>query len=176
MITSTLDADGVPCAPVAGETYCTLAAAYDEAGRVVLERYFDRSGNPVRCLAGYPQVRRAYDADGRFVRESYDDEQGQPLTIPAGYAAFSRTYDEQGRLISECYQGEDGQPCLNSLGYAEVRSTWDGKRLTEEAFFDTLGEAAARTDGVARIYYTYNSKGKRTGTICYDLAGEVINP
>ena len=120
-------------------TYYKREKEYDEAGNIIIERYYDADGERMLCKEGYDEIHRTYDEEKRPVRLEYYTN-GKPANLTQGYAIVQREYDGNGFVAAESYYGTDGKPVLCGSGYHKIVRTWaDKDRPSSEAWFDTEG-------------------------------------
>ena len=82
--------------PVLLKGMASLQRAYDSAGNVTEEAYFDGSGRPVVAECGYARVVRTYDEGRRLASESYYGPQGEPVPV-SGAVRVEFRYDAEGK-------------------------------------------------------------------------------
>jgi len=140
--------------------YAAIDRAYDEAGNVAVEKYYDENLNPTVCKTGYAEVRRIYNEKKQIVHEEYYGVNGELMLLGKGFAAQDKAYDEAGNVTVIKYYGTDLKPALHKAGYAEVRRVFnENKQIIHEEYFGTDGKRILLKDGYAAIDREYDADG-----------------
>ena len=72
---------------------------YDNQGNVNRIKYYDESGSPIRCRAGYAIVYREFDEFNRVVYEKFFDTDGFAIMLEDGAVSRRFEYNDDGELI-----------------------------------------------------------------------------
>jgi len=110
----------------------------DDNGRVVLERYWHRSGRrQVATSKGHWGAQTTYDDQGRFARKTLLDREGRPVNGPRGFSATTYAYldpDNPYQPTEYRYFDVDGKPAPGPQGAHLYRSRLDASGNQVEAF------------------------------------------
>lgn len=157
--------------------YASLTRAYDQAGNVALETYFDADGKETACVDGYSRWNRTYDENRKVTSEAFEDASGKPvLKESVGYAKVEYTYDANGNKLTESYFGTDGNPVAGIKGYAGVQYTYnDTNQCVKEVYVDKDGNPAAPESlGYAGIAREYDANGLVKSSTNLDAQGAPV--
>ncbi len=140
--------------------------------------FFDTLGNPALHWSGSERWHFDVDKYGNRTSLTYQDRDGKPMNANRGYAQIRFDWSEDGRYLKlQSYFDEDGEKTLHGPQgiHAQVNTRNNQGILIETLFIDENGQRVERKDnGVAKIVYEYDDKGKLTRTINYDLEGGEI--
>ena len=118
------------------DNYAAVEREYDDAGNVVLEKYFDTHFQPSLSKSGYGMIRKQYNDKKQTVWEEYYDVSGEPMINSKGVYQTAYEYNEQGKVTKEAYYDASDEPMANKNGYAIIERTYnnDGKKTSETSY------------------------------------------
>ena len=157
--------------------YASLTRAYDQAGNVALETYFDADGKETACVDGYSRWIRTYDENRRVTSEAFEDASGNPvLKRSVGCAKVEYTYDGNGNKLTESYFGTDGNPAAGIRGYFGAQYTYnEANQCVKEVYVDKDGNPTApETLGYAGIAREYDANGLVVSSTNLDTQGAPV--
>jgi hypothetical protein len=168
-----LDAQG----QLVGSEYgaAMVRMVYDEHGREIEKKWFDRDGRP-ETRPNYFARQRRYDPRGYQIEERYLDAEGGLKLGPDGYAIVRSHYDDHGKEVETAYFGEDGKlKFINRKGFALSQTIYDERgRQTEIAYFGTDSKPLIHPKfGYARATGKYDDDGNFTEFALYGMSGEL---
>ncbi len=120
--------------------YAAVEREYDEAGNVIIERYFDATLLPAPCNNGYEMIRKQYNNDKRVIKEEYYDHDGQPMTNKKGVYQKAYEYNENGKVTKESYFDVEGNPMACLDGYTGTERMYNSQGGTMATlYYDESG-------------------------------------
>ena len=117
------------------EGYAAIEREYDEAGNVIIEKYYDTEFNPTK-RNGYEMIQKEYNDEKQVIRETYYENTGEPILNNKGVYQTTYEYNEQGKVIREAYYDAEGQPMASNNGYIMIERTYneEGKKASETGY------------------------------------------
>lgn len=117
------------------EGYAAIEREYDEAGNVILEKYYDAEFKPIK-RNGYEMIRREYNGDKKVVKEAYFTNAGEPMVNNKGVYETTFEYNELGKVVREAYFDTEGKPMANNNGYIMIERAYneEGKKVSETSY------------------------------------------
>ena len=147
--------------------------AYDEAGNVVRETYYDATGNVGANAQGIVTVERRYDDQKRVTWYRYLNAENQPMTVN-GMVEMEQGYDENGNLNREVVLDGEGNRTLHSDGWCEHTTVYDeAKQKVSERWLGIDGESVLLKGSHSGIDRAYDEAGNVVRETYYDAAGNV---
>ena len=141
--------------------------------------FFDTLGNPAMHWSGAERWHFDVDEYGNRIALTYQNREGKPMNANRGFARIKFQWSDDGRYLqSQSYFDKDGNKTLHGTQgiHAQVNLRDKQGFLLETLFVNQHGDKVERRDnGVARMVYEYNEKGKLIKTFNYNLEGEIIN-
>ncbi|MBR2824097.1 MAG: VanZ family protein [Clostridia bacterium] len=125
--------------------YAYWERAFNEQGKVAIQKYYGADGKPASISFGYYGYQREYDGEGRTTRIIYLGEDGQPANTSRGYAIEKTVYDEAG--AKTFYYDANGEPVTAGKNQFGVLKTDDGNTYLNED-----GEMLFRLDNILQTY------------------------
>lgn len=155
-------------------SYASVERAFDEAGRIISERYLDTNGRQIACGYGYAKTTWAYDGSGNCTECRYYASDGELIIRPStGYAAFRRRFDSSGRLIEEEYLDADLERVTTVFGYAKALYEYDEEGAASESYFDEDGNLLPTGRITCKVQY--NDSGEAVSCSYYDRDGKLVD-
>ena len=139
----------------------TFKYFYDQHGRFLLWKIYDKEGNPAigpSNTAGEQNVFEGINFLGLF----FFDKEGKPATHWSGAERWAFKNDHYGNFTEVSYLDASGNLKLGSGGNAGVRFDWDenGRFLKSETYINLNGHPMDHPKlGIATTKYTRNEKG-----------------
>lgn len=121
--------------------YAAVEREYDEAGNIIVEKYFDASLQAAPCNNGYEMIRKEYNDDKKVIKEAYFDHNGQPMINKKGVYQNAYEYNENGKVSKEFYFDSEGKPMRCPDGYAGLERLYNSQGGTiATLYYDQAGE------------------------------------
>lgn len=141
--------------------YASRSRQYSEDGRVMLERYYDAGGDPIRLKSGYYGIRREYDTAGNVTRLVYLDAAGEPVNSTAGYAEYVTSFYADGQVNTRRYFDASGKPAKDGTGAYGFQKLYDeaGQNIAT-IYLDAEGDIGRTNMGYAVVRRTFYQSGK----------------
>lgn len=117
------------------EGFAAIEREYDEAGNVIVEKYYDAEFNPTK-RNGYEMIRKEYNGDKRVIKEAYFTNTGEPMVNNKGVYETTFEYNESGKVLQEAYFDAEGKPMANNSGYIKIERAYneEGKKISETGY------------------------------------------
>ena len=132
--------NGVPT--LYNDNYAAIEREYDDAGNIIVERYYDTTFQLALCKNGYAMIKRAYDEKKQIIREQCFDTSGEPMVNNKGVYQTTYEYNEQGKVTREAYYDANGEPMANKNGYIIIERVYnkEGKKISETSYTGIIDE------------------------------------
>ena len=156
--------------------YNSVEKAFDENGRVIVERFVDGAGNAVIAQdKGYAIVTHEYDEKGQETRTAWYDN-NEALIMVSGAAVVEKEYDDAGNVVVTKKYDNQGNMIFDPKGYAYVRKDYnDQKQVIRETFCNADGSAfTGSSDGYAVMTKSYDEAGNVASQSYFDADGTPI--
>ena len=144
-----------------GSAYAYYLMAYDDAGRILSEEYYDEMDKPTLCRDGYYAHYAEYTEKGRLKEETYLDNENKPVAYN-GYSKRELVEEDEEnhtytlRVINETMDDES---------YIESRQTFDKyDRMIRISYFDKAGQPKTGAEGASTIEMERTSEGRELDT------------
>ena len=161
--------DGKPCLIKNG--YHRFTNRYDKFGHRVEWACFGLDGKPCRNKDGTHRWAVRYDERGNKLEEAYFGVDGRPAVCAQGaskgYARLTWEYDGTGKLRQRCYFVADDKG-----GCGLCRRTDAADRTLELASFTPEGRPTLSKDGIHRVTFRYEERGKPVEIAFFGLDGK----
>ncbi len=151
--------------------YAALEREYDDAGRIITERYYGTDGQQSARKEGYDELRQTWNEQNKQSRIEYWLG-GEPFLLSGGYAALEREYDEKGNMTLERYYGTDGQQSDRKEGYDELRQTFNEQNKPVRIEYRLSGEPFLLSGGYAALEREYDEAGRIITERYYNADGQ----
>ena len=160
-----------------GTEYCETDMKYDARGNVIEQTYLDVNGKPA-CdeLKTYKRIKK-YDDRNNYVYEKNLGKDGKPLHGSNVNPEATVTYDEHGNItLIECQDGY-GKPYTSTEGFHRLERKYNEHNLlASESYRDIKGNLVThRSNGYAKVNYTYDSKRNITQEKYFASSGKMTN-
>lgn len=168
-----LDDQGNPTVNSQGVAY--VHQVLNDAGKPILETYFDLQGKPRYLGEKYCGIARQFNEAGQEIRVTYLNEREEPVEGPNGYASITYAYDAQGRRVLEEYWNRAGKPYRIRGKYSACRrDAFDAAgHVTSYSYLDPSGSLVRTSVGYAAVTKVYNERGQEVLELYFD---EYRNP
>ena len=131
--------NGVPA--LYSDNYAAVEREYDEAGNIIVEKYYDETLQSGPCNNGYEVIRKEYNDYKKVVREEYYDHNGQPMMNKKGVYQTAYEYNDNGKVTKESYFDGEGKPMACPDGYAGLGRMYNSQGGTMSTlYYDESGE------------------------------------
>lgn len=150
--------------------YAQMIYKYDERGNCIETSYWDKYGKPAVDEQKTHIRIRNFDELNRVIYEKNLNMSGNPVSGTDVNPEGKVKYDRFGNMIEiSCYDGY-GKPRLSSDGFHVQKGEYnDRNQLVSSQYYDLSGNLVeSKSNGYAKINYTYDDKGNNTETKVYD--------
>jgi len=147
--------------------------AYDEAGNVVRETYYDATGNVSANAQGIVAVERKYDDQKHVTWYRYVDAEGQPMAVN-GVFGMEQGYDENGNMNREVVLDGEGNWTLHPDGWCEHISVYnEAKQKVSERWLGVDGKPVLLKGDYSGVDREFDAHGNTVRETYYDANGNV---
>ena len=155
------------------DSYSGIDRAFDEAGNVIRETYYDQDGKVGANASGVIAIERRFDGNKRAVWYRYLDGEGAPMPV-GGVVEMAVGYDERGNVDLERVLDGEGNLAAHPDGWIEHRVVYnDAKQKVSERWLDIDGEPFLYKNSYSGIDRVFDAAGNAVRETYYDASGDV---
>lgn len=160
-----------------GMNFCEVDFRYDDRGNVIEQTYFGIGGKPSYDGQKTHKRIKKYDERNNYVYEKNLGKDGKPIHSGNVNPEAKVTYDEHGNITAiVCLDGY-GNPYISSDGYHRLERKYNENNLiSSECYKDARGHLVKnKSNGYAKVTFTYDSKRNRTKEKYFEVSGQLAN-
>ena len=167
-----LTADSIPTASKDG--FAKLIHHYDIHGYPTETAYFNADGKSASGADGCAKMARSFDNHGHVTQQDCFGSDGNPAPSRSGSARVKSSYDDHGNLREASSFSADGIPTLAvPNNCARITNDFDAQdRRTTWTCYGVDGNAALSVQKVAKVTYSYDTRGNLTAEDYFDEGGK----
>lgn len=160
-----------------GLSYCEIDSEYDERGNVIEQTYLDVNGNPAFDEQKTHKRIKKYDERNNYIYEKNLGKDGKPIKGSNVNPEGKVTYDEHGNRTSITWLDGYGNPYICSEGFHRLERKYNENNLiASECYKDTNDKLVKhKSNGYAKVTYTYDSKRNRIEEKYFGTTGSLTN-
>ena len=138
--------------------YATMLSEYDNAGRVIKERYLGRESELIAGPKGYSQITYSYPAQD-YRLEMYYKADGTLYYNSNEICGLLRKLGQKNKVVEEQYFVDEGVRGNCKAGYSKVTRFYNMKgKVQNERYYDTTDRfTIVPSLGYAEVHYIYHN-------------------
>ena len=143
--------------------YAAIEREYDEAGNIIIEKYYNADLQPEPCKNGCEMIRREYNDNKKVIKEEYFDHNGQTMTNKNGVYQTAYEYKENGKVTKEAYFDSEGNSMACLDGYAGLERMYNNQGGTMATLYYDESDELMLTPGKEYAYQMTIPKEEKDG-------------